>query len=110
MRLPYLQNAQVTESKVVDYLLSEDHSEGKAAFFGAFGFTLEHWQILRDALLAHAASHEIIREVVASPYGTKYVIEGTLPTPVGRNPAVRSVWIVDAGTEIPRLVTAYALH
>ncbi len=110
MRLPYLENALVAESKVVAYLLSEDRSEGKASFFGAFGFTPQRWQVLRDALLAHAASNEVIREVVASPHGTKYIVEGPLPAPDGRDPLVRSVWIIDAGTVVPRLVTAYALR
>jgi hypothetical protein len=30
--------------------------------------------------------------------------------PYGRNPNVRSVWIIDAGPFTPRLVTAYALE
>lgn len=108
MQLPYLQNILVEERKVTAYLLSEERSEGKAAFFAAFGFTLARWDLLRDSLLAHAVSHEVAR-VVDNPYGTKYIVEGPLQTPDGRNPQVRSVWIVDAGTVVPRLVTAYAL-
>lgn len=59
MRLPYLENVQVKESKVTDYLLSEELSEGKAAFFAAFGFTVERWELLRDALIAHATSYDV---------------------------------------------------
>lgn len=108
MRLPNLENALVEERKVTGYLLSEEMSEGKAAFFAAFGFTLARWDLLRDALMLHAASYEVVG-MVDNPFGTKYLIEGSLQTPDGRNPRVRSVWIVDVGTTTPRLVTAYAL-
>jgi hypothetical protein len=106
MRLPYLQNAVVEERKVRDYLLSEGRSEGKAAFFVAFGFSLTQWELLRDALLLHAASYEVTL-MVGNPHGTKYIIEGALQTPDGRNPQVRSVWIINNGVIVPRLVTAY---
>ena len=109
MQLPYLQNALVEEQKVTQYLLSEERSEGKAAFFAAFGFTPAQWELLRDALLAHAGSYEVAR-AVSNLYGAKYIIEGILQSPDGRNPNVRSVWIIEAGSFTPRLVTAYALE
>ena len=85
MRLTYLQNALVEERKVSAYLLSKERSEGKAAFFAAFGFTLARWELLRDALLAHAASHEVALAAI-TPHGAKYIIEGLLRTPDGTNP------------------------
>lgn len=108
MRLPYVQTALVEERKITGYLLSEERSEGKAAFFAAFGFNLARWDLLRDALLAHAASNEVA-QVVSNPFGAKYLVEGRLLTPDGRNPRVRSVWIINAGATVPRLVTAYAI-
>ena len=42
--------------------------------------------------------------------GTAYVVEGKLESPDGRNPGVRSVWFVDTGSQIPRLVTAYPIN
>jgi hypothetical protein len=65
-------------------------------------------ELLLDALMAHASAYEVVR-VVSSPFGTKYVIEGPPQTLGGRNPDVRSVWIIEAGADISRLVTAYAL-
>jgi hypothetical protein len=41
------------------------------------------------------------------PHGLKYILDGRIGTPSGKTPVVRSVWIVDAGREAPRLVTAY---
>lgn len=108
VRLPHLHHALVEEQKITAYLLSENRSEGKAAFFVAHGFTLARWDALRDALLAHAATHEVAL-VVENPYGVKYIVEGALRTPDGRDPRVRSVWIINAGAHTPRLVTAYPL-
>jgi hypothetical protein len=109
MKLPNLKNALVEEAKVTAYLLSEENSGGKAAFYVAFGFTVAGWQRLRDALIEHAASHEVMH-TSETIHGVKYIIEGELQTPDNRAPQVRSIWIVDSGNVAPRLVTAYPLE
>ena len=45
-----------------------------------------------------------------SKFGAKYQIDGPLPCPDGRSPVIRAVWIVDAGTDFPRLITAHPLE
>jgi hypothetical protein len=45
-----------------------------------------------------------------SPHGLKYILGGKIETPSGRSPTVRTIWIVDAGVETLRLVTAYPLR
>jgi Domain of unknown function (DUF6883) len=42
MKLPYYEQVVVTREKVVDYLLSDTHRDGrhKAAFFNRFGFAV----------------------------------------------------------------------
>ncbi len=84
MRLPNLEQALVPQAKITDYLLSTTHEDGKhkAAFFMQFGFTVESWETLAKALLDHAAKHEVAK-VVDTAYGTNYVVEGELETPVG---------------------------
>ena len=42
-----------------------------------------------------------------SPHGLKYVLDGRIETLGDRSAPVRTIWIVDRGLEIPRLVTAY---
>jgi len=64
---------------------------------------------LAEALRLHAATHELGR-VEESPFGTRYVVEGPLVTPDGRNPPVRSVWFIEAGEDTPQLVTVYPLR
>lgn len=108
MKLPDLKHALVEKQKVTAYLLSDENSGGKAAFFTHVGFSAAQWEDLRKALLAHAASHEVVR-VIESEHGTKYVIEGELQTPSGETPPLRAIWIVDLGRDYARLVTAYPL-
>lgn len=109
MKLPHLDQAFVETQKITDYLLSEEKSGGKSAFFIAMGFSLAQPDVLRKALLAHAAAHEVVRRS-ATAHGVKYIVDGTMSMPDGRSAQVRSVWIVDTGSEAPRLVTAYPLQ
>ena len=51
--------------------------------------------------------HEDVKDVTISPFGTKYIIDGTLKTPLERTVQVRTVWIIDEGQDRPRLVTAF---
>ena len=92
----------------MDYLLSATHRDGKnkAAFFGRFGFSAATWQTLAEALL-HQAAEDDVAKMEASPFGTRYMIEGELHAPDGRAPLVRVIWFIENGTDIPRLVTAY---
>jgi hypothetical protein len=42
LKLPNHEQALVEESKIIAYLLSDKDSDGKAAFFASFGFTVEN--------------------------------------------------------------------
>lgn len=108
--LPHAQRAIVAPGKLVDYLLSETHPDGrgKARFFAAHGFSAGDWTSLAAALRDHSAAHPIA-ERMETPFGVRYVVEGALRAPDGRTPAVRSVWFVPVGREVPELVTAYPL-
>ena len=110
MKLPNAERAVVPQQKIAGYLLSISHRDGhsKAAFFLRFGFSANVWQGLAEASRPHAIDHEI-NAVEDSPFGTRYVIEGVILSPDGRNPTIRSVWFIEAGEEAPRFVTAYPL-
>ena len=110
MKMPWAQQAYVPAPKITEYLLSPTHSKGrdKAKFFHRFGFQLEHWQVLAEALRTHAQEYEWAYTQDTS-FGTCNIIDGALATPTGRQPMVRTVWIVETGTTTPRLVSAYPL-
>lgn len=108
MMLPNAHLAVVERGKIVEYLLNPAHPDngGKAPFFMALGFRREDWGTLADALRRMAASSPASRHV-ESAYGGKYIVDGAIDTPVGGTPVVRTVWIMENGSESPRLVTAY---
>ena len=107
--LPNAHAAVVPTVKVRSYLLDPTHpgNGGKAAFFSAFGFTAHNWAALRSALQAHPSMHPVV-SVTAGAWGTKYEVRCSLHSPDGRNPCIRSIWVIDAANPDPRLVTAYA--
>jgi len=111
VKLPNHEHASVPRAKVVDYLLSTTHRDGrhKAVFFGGFGFAPDYWQALAEALIRHAGDHEVATEE-DSPFGVRYVVDGTMTMADGRDAMVRTVWFIDSGTDVPRFVTAYPLR
>ena len=105
------EDAVVEETKVKAYLLSLEHTFGraKARFFWAHGFNLGEWTVLRDALLRHAREGRIVGSET-SVFGVKYVVEGRIVTPGGRAPMVRTVWFEEHERGPVRLVTAYPVR
>jgi hypothetical protein len=111
MRLPGRDDVVVTREKVRRYLLSSTHPVGryKARWLSAFGFDVASWQTLVAALERHAAACDVA-VVERTPFGARYVLEGPLMTPDGRNPLARSVWFIERGSKRPRFVTLYPLR
>lgn len=108
MKLPNSDRAFIPRPKLRQYLLSKSHPVGrwKAELLGSLGFDELRADALEQALLDIARSQDAA-EVIASPYGTLYIIEGDLQTPSGRTVRMRTVWIIEAGQDAPRFVTAY---
>ena len=108
MRLPSAERAVVDEAKVRGYLLAAKHpvSRFKAAFFRTLVYTPTDWLHLQQSLVAHALTAEAIPES-ASPLWPE------VPNPCyasgawGRSAVVVSIWIIRAGDDLPRLVTAF---
>jgi hypothetical protein len=111
MRLPHVNEAHVPEAKLSGYLLAADHASGrsKAMFLGRLGFQRDQPDVLRRALLQHAAD-DAVSSVRLTSFGAKYLIEGRISGPTGTAAAIRSVWFVEIGERSPRFVTAYPLR
>lgn len=111
MELPNAAQALVERQKLLGYLLLMTHPDGrsKAELFTRFGFTADAWEVLQEALRRHGADNPVSQEV-ASARGVRYVVEGPLITPAGSPPMIRTVWIVEPGSDAPRLVTAYPVR
>lgn len=111
MKLPNGERALIPKSKLLDYLLSESHPHGrhKAAFFIRVGFTSDSWKRLSSALRRHAVGQNVAK-IEDTRFGTRYTVEGALMAPNGESIVLRSVWFIDKGADVPRLVTAYPLE
>lgn len=106
--LPNHEQAYIPEPKLTKYLLSETHEIGKAKakYFRLLGYTETNADQLADGLLMIAKSKKV-SQAVTTPYGTKYIIEGNLFTPIGTTVRIRTIWVVESDDKRPRFVTAY---
>lgn len=111
MMLPRAEELVVEREKIIDYLLNPAHRYGasKERFFAAFGFRVEEWERLADALREHGRKYAVTK-VKETGFGPRYEVEGELSAPDGRRPRVRTVWQLDAGEVAPRLITTYPLE
>ena len=62
-----------------------------------------------DALLDHPDVNFIVGET-ENDFGIKRIVECNIPTPDGRNPCIRTVWLREHGDDVHRLVTAIPLR
>jgi hypothetical protein len=108
MLMPNKENALVEEKKIRQYLLNLVHKQGgpKANFFFGFGFSLDDIELFRLALTDHAITREV-SDCTEDEFGVIYTLVCEFRTPDTRNPCIRTVWIVNKGEVLPRLVTAY---
>jgi len=109
MSLPFVDQAVVSHTKLVEYLLNPDHprGRGKAQFFIRLGFRREHPEVLRQALMRLAATAEMTE--TSGVFGRKFVGAGDLETPAGRTVRVVTIWMLVDGLPPPHLVTAYPI-
>ena len=100
MRLPNAEFAVVERAKITEYLLNPKHPDngGKAAFFEALGFSRSNSATLANALRKLAIISDVT-ENMATVHGKKYIVDGELENPAGKEASVRSIWIIDAGTD-----------
>ncbi len=110
MKLPNNEKAYIPPAKLIDYLLSETHSVGKAKakLLRSVGFDEANVKMLKEGLLEIAKTKDVV-EVIRTPHGVKYVIDGDMATPVGLVIKMRTIWIIDNSQMRPRFVTAYPL-
>lgn len=108
MQMPDADRAYVPAAKLHDYLLSEVHPDGasKARLLRRLGFDDANADQLAAQLLTIARSNPV-DEIEPRVHGMMYVIHGTVTGPLGRSALLRTVWIVQHGSDQPRLVTAY---
>jgi len=106
--LPGRDGAVVPIGKVRDYLLNDAHPDGasKSAYFQRFGFSPADAERLAEALALHARTRPVAGIRGQPPFGELFSLDCSVQTPDGRNPCIRTVWLI-ATDAAPRFVTAY---
>lgn len=107
MQLPNRMLAVIAQEKLTDYLLNTRHRRGgtKARLLEQRGYTIQNWrQLEADIRSCLETEVDIIR---TTEYGTRYEIRMTLQTPLNIPLTVRTIWQIDDGTDVPRLITLY---
>ncbi|MCH8044749.1 MAG: hypothetical protein IID44_13635 [Planctomycetes bacterium] len=91
-----------------DYLLNPAHRRGasKAKLLMSMGYDSVRWQRLEIDLREQHLMADV-EEVEENDYGTCYVVVAGLTGPSGGTVVFRSIWQIDAGTDVPRLITMY---
>ena len=108
MKLPNCKAAIVDIRKLAQYSLNQHHEAGghKARVFAAaLGLTIREAEWLREQVLVIACEGDAFAGQ-PSPFGKKYVIDANI-TYQGRNAIVRTAWMIENGTEFPRLISCY---
>jgi len=110
MLIPNRENAVIDIRKLRDYCLNAEHDEGKhkaRLFSSILGMTSDNAEELRQILL----------EVVKTPdarlgrqdeFGQRYILDFTLEWQ-NKSATIRSGWIIEYGSDIPKLTTCYPL-
>ena len=106
MKLTNSKNAFIAKEKILNYLLGEENSKGKSAFFIFFGYFKDNFEDLATDLIKLASSGEV-SETEQTKFGLKFIISGNIIALNGRSILMTSVWIIKNDEGFPRFVTAY---
>jgi hypothetical protein len=107
MQLPNRALATIAQEKLTEYLLNTRHKRGgtKARLLAQFGYTVQYRRRLEADIRSGLDTEvDLVRP---TEYGTRYEIRMTLQTPLGVPLTVRTIWQIDSGTTVPRLITLY---
>lgn len=108
-KLPNGENALVPMEKLVNYCLNPDHPRGKdkaRVFASVLGFTQNSASQLAALVQQAAVNGEVTKETI-TVFGRYYRVDWAIP--LRTDVALRTIWEIVTGEEIPRLVSAFIL-
>ncbi|HEY9798494.1 MAG TPA: hypothetical protein V6D30_22870 [Leptolyngbyaceae cyanobacterium] len=110
MLIPNAENAVVEIRKLRDYCLNLEHDEGKhkaRLFSTILGMTADNAEELRQMLLEVVKTHEA-QLGRSDEYGQRYTLDFRIEWQ-DKSATLRSGWIIERDSDIPRLTTCYPL-
>lgn len=110
MIIPYAGRAVVDIRELRHYCLNPAHDEGKhkARVFAAAGLTGADAEALREILLDVVRTHDA-QVGYPDAYGQRYLADFWLEWR-GRRALIRSGWILEHGSDAPRLTSCYPVR
>lgn len=111
MKVPNAEKAVVSISKLADYCLYPKSDVGRhkaRVFAAALGLKRADSKYLRSSLLDAVMRYDA-RLGLLDRHGQRYRVDFLLEFR-GRSANVRSVWMIDIGSQIPRLITCYVVE
>lgn len=116
--LPNYLNAEIPADKLVKYALDPTHapsdlsgSRGRdkaRVFKSVLGFDQSNWELLMERIKAELPYHEAVFKE-EDEHGKRYAVILPLTGPTGVTADVLTGWIVEPGSDHPRLTTARVL-
>jgi hypothetical protein len=110
MLIPNAENAIIDIRKLRNYCLNPEHDDGKhkaRLFSSILNMTADNAEELRQILLKVVKTHEA-RLSRRDEFGQRYTLDFTIEWQ-NRSATLRSGWIIEHDSEIPRLTTCYPL-
>jgi hypothetical protein len=102
-------NANIPENKILEYALNKEHLRGKdkaIAFEKALGYNKDNYKDLIKAVKDNLNNYPAIPKG-ESEYGKSYEVTMMITGPNGKTAKIKTGWIIDKDSDIPRLITIY---
>ena len=109
MLIPNAENAVVDIRKLRNYCLNPEHDAGKhkaRLFLSILGMTADNAEELRQSLLKVVKKEARLER--RDEFGQRYILDFTLEWQ-DRSATIRSGWIIEHDSDIPKLITCYPL-
>lgn len=109
MLIPNAENAVVDIRKLRNYCLNPEHDAGKhkaRLFLSILGMTADNAEELRQSLLKVVKKEARLGR--RDEFGQRYILDFTLEWQ-DRSATIRSGWIIEHDSDIPKLITCYPL-
>ena len=106
-RVPNSITAAIPQQKLQGYLLNSNHPRGKdkaRVFNSVLGYHYENWDKLSDKFF-DGLQTSVIASVEKTRYGIKYKVPMRIVGERGKSMVVNTVWQLDDGSSVTRLVT-----
>ncbi|MFN0049012.1 MAG: DUF6883 domain-containing protein [Cytophagales bacterium] len=106
--LPNYENAIISTEKLSGYCLNTSHARGKDKAFlfqKVFGLNEYHAEILKEQILDNLAMFSALQKE-ENVYGKKYSVLMKISI-FGKVGTIQTGWIIEKGTDFPRLTSCY---